>query len=157
MGAIERINTYSLTAVVEHRFHSAGGGSIVVEEPVANQSSKVHDVRFSLRISALIHGATSRVLGERRMGGQVSRAVDSIGRRNGIGVAISGNAEHNLFCGETCINPSLDGLGRGANLDGRTRVIQRSVGTDTRVGGPLTLQNIFIGYGPGVKRARYVR
>lgn len=138
---VERIDAYSLTAVVEQIFHSAGGGSIVVEDSLANQTRKVQDVRLSFRVSALIYAASSRVLGERRMGSQVSRAVDSIGRGNIIGVAIGGNAKHDLVRRETGSTPSLNGLGRRASLDVRTRVGQRSVGTDARVGSPLTLQN----------------
>jgi len=144
------VNEGGLTAVVELEFHSAGRGSIVVEESIANQGSKVQDVRFSLRVSALIHAASSRVLGERRMGSQASRAVDGIGRRNGVGVAIGRDAKHDLACRETGISPSLNGIGRRASLDGRTRVIQRSVGTDPRVGSPLTV-NIVVHYGDVIK------
>lgn len=141
MEFVERIDTYSLTAVVEEIFHSAGGSSIVVEDSLADQSRKVQDVRLSFRVSALIHAASSRVLGERRMGSQVSRAVDSIGRRNRIGVAIGGNAKHHLVQREAGAIPSLNGVGRGASLDIGTRVSQRSIGADARVGTPLTLQN----------------
>jgi hypothetical protein len=150
------MNAYGLTATVEPRFHSAGGGSIVIEESFANQSSKVLDVRLSFRVSTSIHTASSRVLGERRTGSQISRAVDGIGRRNDKGVAIGGNTKDDLARRETGISPSFDGLGRGASLDVGTGVIQRSVGTDARVGSPLTLQNV-IGYAPSVKRAGYIR
>lgn len=139
-GDVQRIKAYSLTALIETVFHSIGRCSVVLEESFANQSGKVHDVRHSFWISALIHGARRGILGELRVGSQISRAIDGIGRRNGKAVAIGGNAKGYLGRRELGPGPSLNGLGRRTSLDCRTRVIQRSVGTDTR-GRELTLRN----------------
>jgi len=73
--------------------------------------------------------------------GQISGAVNGVGRRYGVGVAIGWNAQHDLVRGETGSDPCLDGLGAGAGWNLGTRVIQRSVGTDTRGSRPLTLEN----------------
>ena len=54
-------------------------------------------------------------------------------------MAKAGNTKCDLVRRETGGNPSLDGLGGEASLEGRARVIQRSVGTD--FGTPLTLWN----------------
>lgn len=122
-GDVQRIKAYSLTALVETIFHSIGRGSVALEEPLANQSGKFQDVRCSFWVSALIHGARRGVLGELRVGSQISRAVDGIGRRNGKAVAIGGNAKSYLGCREFGPGPSLNGLGRRTSLDFRTRVI----------------------------------
>jgi len=73
----------SLTTLVERRLDSAGRCSIIVEESLADQFGKIHDIRLGFRVSTLIDAAGSRVLGESRVGGQISRAANSIGWRNG--------------------------------------------------------------------------
>lgn len=135
----QSLKPYSLTAVVELIFDSVGGSSIILEISFANQSGEVHYVRSGFRVSALINTAGSRVLGKRRVRSQISGAVYGTGRGNRKGVTIAGNAKHDLVRGETSSGPSLNGLGGGAGLEVRARVIQGSVGTDTR--GPLTLRS----------------
>lgn len=108
---------------------------------MADHVREIDDIRDSFGVSTLIGGVGIGVLGEGGVGSQISGAVEGVGRRDGVGVAIAGNAQHDLVRGETCGNPSLDGLDRRASLNSRARVVQRSVRTDTRGGSPLTLRN----------------
>lgn len=119
-GDVQRTKAYSLTAVVKKIFHSISSGSVVLEESIANQSGKVHDVRRRLWVSTLIHGARESVLGELGVGIQISAAVDGIGRRNGEGVGIGSNAKFYLGRRETGTRPGLDSLSRRTSLDVRT-------------------------------------
>ena len=137
MEIVKRIKADRLAALVELGFHSAGRGSIVIEESATDHSGEGQGVHRGFRVSALINGTGRRVLGESRVGSQVSRTADGIGRSDGKGVAIAGNTKGNLVRRETGGDPSLDSLGGGASLEGRARVIQRSVGTDAST--PLTL------------------
>jgi len=122
-------------------FDSAGGGSVILQESLAYQRSEGLGARLSYRVAAFIGTVSIRVLGKSRVGDPIPRAIDGIGRRNVIGLAICGDAKHDLVRRETSIEPGLDSLGGGAGLKIRTSVIQRSVGPDTRVTSPLTLQN----------------
>lgn len=134
-------NTHGLTAFVELVVHSAGWSSVVVEESFGDQNREILDVRLRLWVSALICGVGNGVLGERGEVCQISRAVNGVGSRNSVGVAIGGDAEQDLVCWETGSSPCLDSFDTGAILNLRTGIVQRSVGTDARGGGPLTLQN----------------
>ena len=120
---------------------SAGGGSIVVEESFGDQNREILGVRLEFWVSALIGAVGNSVLSERREIFQISGAVNGVGRRYGVGVAVGGNTQHDLVRGETGSDPCLDGLGAGAGLNLRTRIIQGSVGTDTRGSSPLALEN----------------
>ena len=72
-------NTYSLTAFVELVLHSAGGGSVVVEESFGDQVREILDVRLGFWVPALVGGVGNGVLGERRVTGQISGAVNGVG------------------------------------------------------------------------------
>lgn len=141
MELIWNKQTYSLTAFVELILDSAGGGPIFIEESFGDQICESLAIRFEFWVSALIGSVGNSVLGERRVIGQISGAVNSVGRCDNVGVAIGWNAQHDLVRGETGSDPCLDGLGAGASLNLGARVIQRGVGTDTRGSGPLTLRN----------------
>lgn len=86
-------------------------------------------------------GVVRSALGEFRVVGQVSGSVEGIRRQNGVGVAVGRNAEQGFVGGKTGSGPSLDSFEAGAILDLSTRVIQRSVGTNTRRIAVLGLQN----------------
>lgn len=130
-----------MTAVVESGLHPAGGGPVAVEESLADQDSEVDGVHHGFGVSTLIERSGHRGLGEGRVVSQVPRAVNGVGRRNVVGMAVGGNSKHDLVRGDASSHPSLDGRGRRTSLNCRTRVIQRRVGADAGGSGPLALRN----------------
>jgi len=139
-------NAHSLTTIVPPILDRAGVGSVAVDESFVNQiyeglgpriNCNCNFSRFS--VSELL--AVNTLAGaERRVVGQISIAVDSIRRRNAVGVSIGGDTEYDLVRGDTGTDPSVNGLEGGTVRNLGTSVIQRSVGTDTR-GSPWTLQS----------------
>ena len=120
-------------------------GSVAVDESLVNQICEGLGPRIGCNcnfsgfsVSKLLAGNTL-VGAERGVIGQISIAVDSIGRRNTVGVSIGGDAKHDLVRGDSGTDPSVNGLDGGAIRNLGTSVIQRSVRTDTR-GSPWALQ-----------------
>lgn len=107
-----------MTAVVELVFDSIGGSAVAVECSLGDQYREVDLVRPKFGVSTLIEVGGGRDRGEGCVNNKVSRAVNCVGSGNVKGVAISGNPKYDLFRREASISPSLDGLDRGALLNG---------------------------------------
>jgi len=137
-------NAHSLTAIVPLILDRAGVGSVTVKESFVNQIYEVLGPRISgscnFREFSVSELQAANVLAgaERRVVGQISIAVDSVGRRNTVGVSVSGDAEHELIQGDSGTEPGVNCLEGGAIWNLGTSVVQRSVGTDAR-GSPWSL------------------
>ena len=139
-------NAHSLTAIVPLILDRAGVRSVTVEESFVNQiyeglGSRISGNRHLSKFSVSeLHAANILVGAERRVVDQISITVDSVGRRNTVGVSIGRDAEYDLIRGDSGTDPSVDRLEGGAIRNFGTNIVQRSVGTDAR-GSPWTLQS----------------
>jgi len=140
-------NAHSLTAIVPPILDRVGVGSVTVEESFVNQICEglapciSGNCNFSNSPASQLLAANLLAGAERRVIGQISITVNSVGRRDTVDVSKGGDAEHDLIRGDSGTDPSVDCLEGRAIRNLGTNVIQRSVGTDAS-GSPWSLQSV---------------